>query len=83
MTIGEKLSKMLDDRGLFPKQTEAILKNYVDGPLGAEMRSRLNDSVEDYPPVLLTVCWMGLQKTALDWIDENCPQHWARPMFVD
>lgn len=81
MTLREKLLKMLDDHALFPQQAEAILQKYVDGPLGAEMKSRLNDPVDAYPAPLLTVCWMGLKKTTLEWIDENCPQHWARPMF--
>jgi hypothetical protein len=83
MTVREKLLKMLDDCAISSTVAEAMLKKYVDGPLGEAMKGRMNDKIDDYPPVLFTVCWLGLRKCALEWIDENAPLHWARPMFVD
>lgn len=82
MTIREKLLKKLYDNGLFEDQAEQVLMRYVSSDLGSPMQDRMGDLVQDYPPQLVAVTWIGLKKTALDWIDDNCPQHWARGMFA-
>lgn len=42
-----------------------------------------DDTVDGYPPQLLAVLWLGVRRAAVDWIDENLPKAWYRPMFVD
>ncbi|MDB5260376.1 MAG: hypothetical protein JWN37_607 [Candidatus Nomurabacteria bacterium] len=83
MKIKDKMAKALFDRGLFEEQAEAVLKQYVESDLGKEMANRMEDDESDYPPTMMTIVGMGVKQTALEWIDANCPKHWARPLFMD
>ena len=73
---------LLQENGLFEKEATAILDAYTKGPLGGPMSERMDDGVEGYAAPILSVTWLGVKKTAVEWIDANCPQHWARGMFV-
>lgn len=81
MTIREKVAGMLFERGLFESEAQAVIEKYVASEIGKEMSGRMDDGVEDYPESVITVTWMGIKRMALEWIDENCPMHWARPLF--
>jgi len=83
MTIREKLEKELFNNGLFEDQATAIIDKYAESELGKPMANRMNEDAEGYPDSVLTATWMAVKKIATDWIDENCPQHWARPMFAE
>ena len=82
MTIREKLQKELEDCGLFPDQATEVIDRYVTSEMGAPMCSRMNDNPADYPGQVIAATWIGIKVTALSWIDETIPEHWARPMFT-
>lgn len=93
MTIREKLEKMLFEHGLFENQAKAVIdllaadsREKEDGtkvPANGALVEVLDKQVEGYPPQMIAVAFMTAKNYAVKWIDANCPQHWARPMFAD
>lgn len=83
MKIRAKMLANLCNKGLFEEQAKKIMESYEQSPMGQPMKGRMDDDEEGYPPVVLATTWAGVKHTALQWIDENAPQHWARPMFVN
>lgn len=82
MTIEEKFKDDLENNGLFPEEAAAVLVSYVNGPLGEAMKDRMNEPADGYPEPVLTVAWLGVKRAAVEWIDANHPQHWARAVFT-
>jgi len=82
MTFREKLTEMLYERGLFKEQAEKVLEFY-ENSLGDGMKGRLDDNANDYPEAVMVTVWMGVCESAVQWIDTEQPQHWARPMFAE
>ncbi len=81
MTIRKKMTTMLYENGLFEKEATAIIDHYLEGKMGSAMKGRMDDDLTAYPAALISVTWLGVKNAAVDWIDKNCPQHWARGMF--
>jgi len=42
------------------------------------MKSRWDDDEAEYPPQLLAGPVMAAKRRAVEWIDANAPQHFAR-----
>ena len=82
MKIREKFVKMLYDNGLFEKEAEAVIEHYVNSPIGADMKECLNEDEANYPKPMMAVVWVGIKHSAVEWIDANHPQHWARAVFA-
>ncbi len=83
MRIREKAMKALSERGMFDTQAVEIIEKYLNSPLGEMMKDRFDDDESNYPPQMFVGVWIGLKQTALEWIDEKKPKHWARPMFAE
>lgn len=88
MTVREKMSRYLQDKGLWPNEAESILdeaeKAESDG-LEA-MRGnwhKVADGEGGYPMSFFAVVAMALDSLVVEWIDANKPQHFARAMFID
>lgn len=81
MTIEEKLVEMLYESGLFKNQAVEIVERAKANVVNESMQNRWQDQAEGYPPQLLAVLWVSVKDHALEWIDENCPQAWFRPLF--
>ena len=82
MTIREKLLALLEENGLSADEALVVLAYYVESDSGEPMNRRLDDSLESYPPAVLVAAWIDVRATAVEWIDENKPLHWARAMFI-
>lgn len=82
MKISDKMLELLINNGLFPQDAEEILKRYISSDEAKPMACRMNDDESSYPPQALAAVWLGIQHHALEWIDENVPEHWARPIFA-
>ncbi len=81
MTIRETLHKYLIENGLWPQEADAAID--VFGDTSADMKHRMNDDTEGYPPELMPVLIMSIRAEAVRWIDANKPKHFARCMFAD
>lgn len=82
MTLREKLESMIVNSGMFPDMAKRVMDNVVLDPVNEPMNNRWNDRVDDYPPQLLSICWLSACDHAVKLIDAECPKHWARQVFV-
>lgn len=82
MKLREKLLKELVDNGLFESDAVTVIARYEESEIGAPMKGRLDDDVSGYPESVFISTWIGVKHAALTWIDETCPQHWARALFL-
>ena len=82
-TIEEKLKQMLIDKGLFEDMAEEIMQQVKADDINAVMTNRWGEPVEGYPGSVLAVLWISTRDTALEWIDENLPNAWFRPLFAE
>lgn len=83
MTIREKLTTYLTDRGMFDDQALSIIAFYEDSELGKPMTGRIDHDEAGYPKYLLDSVIVNLRYSALSWIDDNCHEHWARGLFIE
>lgn len=83
MTIREKMTRLLEDNGLMPDQAQAIMELAIVDVSLESMVTRWNDESEGYPPQLFGAIWYPIKKVAVEWIDANIPQHFARAIFAN
>ena len=82
MTIKEKFKSLLINSGMFDVDAEVVMQIVMNDDANKAMEGRWNDSVEGYPDVLFNVLWASVCINAVEWIDENKPLAWYRPLFV-
>jgi hypothetical protein len=77
-----KLQHELYSLGLFEDQAKAIVAAYEADPSCDVMQGRFGDRVDGYPPMVWALTRRGIDAVADKWLETNCPQHWARPLFT-
>ncbi len=82
MTWKEWMLSELMSKGMFEEQSKTVAASVMAANAVADMQSRWNNKVEDYPPIMKVLIWLTVKKEALKFIDQNCPQAWFREMFV-
>jgi hypothetical protein len=78
-TITEHLREQLVASGLWPAEAEAVLQALKAND--KTMEHQWNDYTADYPSPMIAALWCAAKRHALEWIETNKPQHWAKPMF--
>lgn len=81
-SFGHFFLQQLQSMGLWEKEAEQVLEQYQNSDASKELKERWNEQTSAYPDVMKNVLLACLKSEALTWIDENKPQHWARPMFL-
>lgn len=87
MTFKEFGVKKLFSMGMFENQAEAVMEKVIsDSKTNKEspnidMKDRWDDDITGYPECMLTVLFIAIKPFALEWIKENMPEAWYRPMF--
>jgi hypothetical protein len=79
MKIRLRISRLLVSRGLFDDQAAMVLDHYA--PLGTDMRKRLDDDEAVYPKQMIGIIWMGVCVSAVGWLKQHMPKHWALAVF--
>lgn len=82
MTVNQKLTQMMIERGLWKHEAKDVINSIKNDPSMDTISSILERDWTGYPPQLHSVVWLSTQKIVLAYIDKNCPEHWARPMFL-
>jgi len=78
-TFKDHVLHYLVTSGMWADQAEAVFDLYeVDMP---EMNGIWNDNVAGYPPQMIAVTLLGLDRIAYKYVKENCPNAWYKPMF--
>lgn len=88
MTIEDRLTAELTSRGMWPKDTTALMQQLKADAANETspfytMHHRWHDDVEAYPKAILGLCWLELQRRALSWIDDNCPKAFYRSVVAE
>jgi len=82
MTLREEMKSRLVACGMFAAQADEVLRLAREDQALESVLQRWDDSVGDYPAVLLQTVWVSVMAVALDWIDVTVPKAWYRNMFV-
>lgn len=80
-TMYELYFQLLLNSGLFEEDAKVVMQRAQDSEVLQAMKGRWQDKASDYPTAMLPIVLMGVSAETVKWMDEECPQHWARPMF--
>jgi len=69
----------LQSNGLSSDQAEAIMKSEINE--NTTMSGRWTDDIVEYPDFMKNILWLSIQRITLEFIKENCPKAWFRPLF--
>ena len=83
MTTEEKFTKMLTDNGMFDSQAASVMEQFKEKAkeLGGDYNITWERPASEYPDPLYAVLKPLLFKCAVEWINENVPLAWFKPMF--
>ena len=81
MNFEQLLKKYLVDRGMFDSDADKVFDLYKNSPMSENMTGRWEDPASDYPPVMTNILVVGIRTVAREWLAENAPMAWFRPMF--
>ena len=85
MTVRQKFEEMLKERGMSNIQAQMVMDAAI--PLINESDESyyftFDSPSEEYPNMIYRLLFDGMIKSiALNWIEENVPMAWYKPMFV-
>jgi len=85
MTMLEKFIKLLTGYGMSESQANNVMELVIPeiDKLSGKYKITWNRSASEYPESVYRVLWIIVKKCALEWINENIPMAWFRPMFED
>lgn len=81
MTFKNVMIQEMIDRGMFESQAQEIMDLYVNDPRNLIEVHIWDDYANDYPNTMKNVLWIGVKEFAFQWIKDNLPEAWFRPMF--
>ncbi len=81
MTIEQYIRDYLSKRMLFDNDIDKIIAIMKQDPANEPMKDRWNDSVDGYPAAIIQLAVFSAKNAALQWMDSECPKHFARLMF--
>lgn len=82
MSFEFAMKRKLEQSGLSLTQAEQIIELAKKDEALDSFKERWGDTESEYPPAMVNVLWISVKTIALEWIDENIPQAWFRPMFL-
>jgi len=80
MTLREAFLKQLTDCGLREDEAQKVMERVEADPVMEAVK--FSDTHEGYPVQCVAAIWMNIKRHALAYIDDEKPQHFARPMFT-
>lgn len=69
----------LTQRGVFEGQAKLIMDKVIAN--NPHMDGRWDELTINYPQQLTNIIWISVEQETLEFIKENCPQAWFRPIF--
>lgn len=82
MTIEEKIRQRLDERGVWGDHQDAIVEASKQSVKLEAMKDRWQEDVDGHFSATIAATWLSVCYVALDWIDENLPQAFFRPLIA-
>lgn len=81
-TIRSAISDNLKQHGLWDDEAAAVMQVVVSAPELDTLEGRWDTDQGAYPPVIINIAWLVAKRKAVEWIDANKPQHFARSMLA-
>jgi hypothetical protein len=78
-TFMEALQDYGTDRGMSEGQADEVAKMVQEE---THQGYRLNETVDNYPKVMLNIACMTFDTCAVKYIEEHCPLAWFKLMFT-
>jgi hypothetical protein len=82
VTIEEKIKELLESHGMWADGLEYTLKAMKEDAALSDIAGRWGEPVDDYPPSFIGEIWLSVRGIALEWVDENYPQAFHRPLLA-
>ena len=82
MTVADKLSALLVERMLWDHEAESIIQAMREDDAHAQLTEAFDKEWEGYPTQFHAVAWTITKQQAIEWIDANKPQHFARSVLT-
>lgn len=79
ITVKQALISNLVNTGMSESQASEVV-NITKEQIGNDLR--LEDSIHSYDEVIIQLWISSVRKCALNWIEENKPEAWYKPMFL-
>lgn len=80
MKIEDRLKKRMFDNGLFPAQADQVMEIVKADVANGVMVGRWEEDEEVYPSAIMALD-ERVKSHVIEWMDKECPRHWARAMF--
>lgn len=81
-TTKQKCLRFLVERGLSTKEAVTVFDRAQPLLQVGDYKIEWDGPAGEYPDPFYSVAFIALREAALEWIDENCPKAWFRPMFT-
>lgn len=83
MTTKQRLHAMLTDRGMFDSQADKVLADFIPAmnKESNEYNITWDRPADEYPDIMYSLWFQQLKVYALNWLNENAPEAWFKPMF--
>lgn len=83
MTTRQKFEQMLYERGLFESHCTQIMDKVVGADKKEGSHTTFDRPASEYPDALFAAYFLTkVCPAAVEWIETNVPQHWAKAMFL-
>jgi len=82
ISIKEELRSRLLICGMSDYQADAVIDVAEHDILMGGIVSKWHRKVEDYPKPIVDLAWHNLKAVALEWLEENKPLAWFKPIFI-
>lgn len=83
MTVEEEIQELLKSKGMLDTHAKAVIAAAKESEVLKDSGLHWGDDIEGYPDFLMATIKMSVMDTAKDWIKENCPKAFYRPLFED
>ena len=80
MTVREDIKLRLFECGLWPEETEIVVRRVSEQDACKDVK--WGNEAHCYPPQLLATLWSIAKETAVKYIDECKPAHFARAVLI-
>ena len=84
MTTQQKFESMLVERGMFESQAKKVME--IAKPMFVQAmpdyRFTWDRPAKEYHDVIYNTGFFIVKRAAIQWIDENLPEAWFRPIFL-
>ena len=81
MTVEQFVKDYLVGSGLFDDIADQIISLVKSSKANKAMLGRWQDDIEGYPIQMKSVLIVAVKRVAREWIAENKPMAWFRPIF--